>query len=474
MHSPTDDVIDPVIHSMGLKMEYNTRRFVLDDRRELQYRVEVQNRVYKKEIANLDAEIKKLERMLESGTASTTTSSSNSIFNALKVRLNICIIISDNKYQNTGFSTIFKFQKNVSIVFFIFNFQPEVTFTGDTFVHLPAPNHGSKSRTPSISGILPNLLLSVLPPVIPRASWPSAEYMQIPMRKSVTFASQPHLEDRTIAEACLPAQDLLNLRLAHQNATEAKTGLINRLRGIFARTQSSNKGSIASLSEQKGIKAALKTHMGLFTRLIPSSQTASCNAIYSEQQGDHHLKPLKRKSLAKSGTHLDVTPIDPNFLPIPTISAETVDIAHQQPTFTQSTFNVPIIEVERKYILEPETKVNFQLPASRRPSIAQVHPSLRERVKGSPRFPHRVLPIASSLSALEETNVDAVATKGRMSLKRASIVGNWKSMEVTSGTRLSLTDSKDDVRKPETITVEINNKGKEDIITVEITHANED
>ncbi|XP_037825442.1 uncharacterized protein LOC119613487, partial [Lucilia sericata] len=444
-----NDVVDPVIHSMGLKMECNTRRFVLDDRRELQYRVEVQNRVYKKEIANLDAEIKKLEKMLESGTASTTTSSSTSIFAALK---------------------------------------PEVTFTSDTFTHLPAPSHGSKSRTPSISGILPNLLLSVLPPVIPRASWPSAEYMQIPMRKSVTFASQPHLEDRTIAESCLPAQDLLNLRLAHQHATEAKTGLINRLRGIFTRTQSSNKGSLASLADQKGIKAALKTHMGLFTRLIPSSQTASCNAIYSErksevdlclhQTGDNNLKPLKRKSLAKSGTHLDVTPIDPNFLPIPTISAETIDIAQQcqtpyQPQHTQSTFNVPIIEVENKYILEPETKVNFQLPANRRPSIAQIHPSLRERVKGSPRFPHRVLPIASSLSALEETN-DRGTAKGRMSLKRASIVGNWKSMEVSSGTRLSLTDSHDDMRKMENITVEINNKGKEDIITVEITHVTED
>lgn len=301
------------------------------------------------------------------------------------------------------------------------------------------------------------------------------------MRKSVTFASQPHLEDRTIAEACLPAQDLLNLRLAHQHATEAKTGLINRIRGIFTRTQSSNRGSIASIADQKGIKAALKTHMGLFTRLIPSSQTASCNAIYSErksevdislqQTAEQNLKPLKRKSLAKSGTHLDVTPIDPNFLPIPTISAETIDVAHhQQP---QSSFNVPIIEVEQKYILEPETKVNFQLPAKSRPSIAQIHPSLRERVKGSPRFPHRVLPIASSLSALEETN-DRIAPKGRMSLKRASIVGNWKSMEVSSGTRLSLTDSKDDICKTENITVEINNKGKEDIITVEITHANED
>lgn len=60
-------------------MECNTRRFVVDDRRELQYRVEVQNRVYKREIAALDVEIRKLERMIETGTASTTTSSSTSL-----------------------------------------------------------------------------------------------------------------------------------------------------------------------------------------------------------------------------------------------------------------------------------------------------------------------------------------------------------------------------------------------------------
>ncbi|EDX03256.1 GD23042 [Drosophila simulans] len=238
-----NDIIDPVIHSMGLKMECNTRRFVVDDRRELQYRVEVQNRVYKKEIQALDAEIRKLERLLESGltTTSTTTSSSTSLL--------------------TGGGHL----------------KPELTVTSG-ISQTPA---ASKNRTPSISGILPNLLLSVLPPVIPRASWPSAEYMQIPMRRSVTFASQPQLE-----EACLPAQDLINLRLAHQQATEAKTGLMNRLRGIFSRTTSSNKGSTASLADQKGLKAAFKSHMGLFTRLIPSSQTASCNAIYNNPNQD--------------------------------------------------------------------------------------------------------------------------------------------------------------------------------------------
>lgn len=44
-----------------------------DDRRELQYRVEVQNRVYKKEVATLDAEIQKLERLLEQPQSSTSS-----------------------------------------------------------------------------------------------------------------------------------------------------------------------------------------------------------------------------------------------------------------------------------------------------------------------------------------------------------------------------------------------------------------
>lgn len=401
-----DDIIDPVIHSMGLKMECNTRRFVVDDRRELQYRVEVQNRVYKKEIQALDAEIRKLERLLESGltTASTTTSSSTSLL--------------------AGHGHL----------------KPELTVTSN--ISQPPMPHPNKSRTPSISGILPNLLLSVLPPVIPRASWPSAEYMQIPMRRSVTFASQPQLE-----EACLPAQDLINLRLAHQQATEAKTGLINRLRGIFSRTTSSNKGSTASLADQKGLKAAFKSHMGLFTRLIPSSQTASCNAIYAEGNvnglaiegsscsNGSHLKPIHRGSLTKSGTHLDHLTKDPNFLPIPSISGERFDLQ-------------PVAE----YVKLPETKVNFQLPSSRRPSVVQPVPSLRERVRGSPRFPHRILPPTCSLSALAEsedrvgggggsessTAVGSCKSIPRISLQHATSGGNWKSMETAAKSRLSL------------------------------------
>jgi len=261
----------------------------------------------------------------------------------------------------------------------------------------------------------------------------------------VTFASQPQLE-----EACLPAQDLINLRLAHQQATEAKTGLINRLRGIFSRTTSSNKGSTASLADQKGLKAAFKSHMGLFTRLIPSSQTASCNAIYNSPNQDsvpvessshpngNHLKPIHRGSLTKSGTHLDHLTKDPNFLPIPTISGGE-QVVDQQ--------------LGGKYVKLMETKVNFQLPSNRRPSVVQAPPSLRERVRGSPRFPHRILPPTCSLSALAESEDrpgDSSSILGscksipRISLQHATSGGTWKSMETAAKSRLSLGDSQED------------------------------
>lgn len=55
---------DPIMQSMGLKYEYNTRRLVTDDARELAYRMEVQNKVYKCELRALDVEIARLEELL--------------------------------------------------------------------------------------------------------------------------------------------------------------------------------------------------------------------------------------------------------------------------------------------------------------------------------------------------------------------------------------------------------------------------
>lgn len=184
---------DPVIHSMGLKMECNTRRFVTDDRRELQYRVEVQNRVYKKEMAALDAEIMKLQKMLESNAS--TSSSDASMLQSIK---------------------------------------HEIAIVNEC---ISSQNECSDTRTPSIGGGLP-LLLSILPPVIPRASWPSSDHCVInPIRQSVTFSSQPHLDNegrQSTGIARLPAIDLFNLRLTHQQATQARTGILDRIKGMVA------------------------------------------------------------------------------------------------------------------------------------------------------------------------------------------------------------------------------------------------
>lgn len=178
---------------MGLKMECNTRRFMIDDKRELQYRVEVQNRVYKKELAALDIEIGKLEKLLE--TPSSTSSSDLSIPRLIKHEL--AVVNEENEKSTTS-------------------------------------KH-KQQRTPSIGGGLPLLLLSVLPPVIPRASWPMADAGSNTMRKSVTFSSQPQLEDES-SVARLPAIDLLHLRLTHQQATaDARRGLIDRIIGMYTR-----------------------------------------------------------------------------------------------------------------------------------------------------------------------------------------------------------------------------------------------
>lgn len=164
---------------------------MIDDKRELQYRVEVQNRVYKKELAALDIEIGKLEKLLE--TPSSTSSSDLSIPRLIKHEL--AVVNEENEKSTTS-------------------------------------KH-KQQRTPSIGGGLPLLLLSVLPPVIPRASWPMADAGSNTMRKSVTFSSQPQLEDES-SVARLPAIDLLHLRLTHQQATaDARKGLIDRIIGMY-------------------------------------------------------------------------------------------------------------------------------------------------------------------------------------------------------------------------------------------------
>lgn len=58
------DIEDPVMQSMGLKIECNTRRLVTNDTKELLYRMEIQNKVYRAELDALDREIARLEALL--------------------------------------------------------------------------------------------------------------------------------------------------------------------------------------------------------------------------------------------------------------------------------------------------------------------------------------------------------------------------------------------------------------------------
>lgn len=236
---------------------------------------------------------------------------------------------------------------------------------------------GTKSRQTSISGGLPLLLLSVLPPVIPRASWPSAEHMTIPMRRSVTFSSEPHMEDGGGDDSRLPAIDLLNLRLRHQKCMENKT-IFDKIKGIFGASRAPSRKESTSSVSGSGIAAAFKAHMGLITGLVPNTNTGS-SSCHTLNVNYADPKVLRRPSLARSGTAINIEITEPEF--------EGLRVF--------------------KVTDELEPRVNFNLPANRRSSVLPNQPpTLRERIKGSPRFPHRILPTCSLNTLTDEPKVN--------------------------------------------------------------------
>ncbi|XP_026732730.1 gamma-aminobutyric acid type B receptor subunit 2 [Trichoplusia ni] len=328
---------DPVIQSMGLRLECKTRRFVTDETQELHFRIEIQNRVYKREVAALDKEIGRLEKLLAEPLDSGTGSDA-----------------SLPLHKRTELNTVDE----------------------EGLIHADLDR-----RTPSISGGLPMLLLSVLPPVIPRASWPSTDAFR--GRNSVSFSSQPKLNYRKSQ----PAIDLYNLCL---NKREEHTGFLSRIKSFFGSRPSSRKASTMSIADPTGqsIAAALKMHVGMIAGLVPGnrkhSMVLSCNTLHVP----HPELKLRRESYAKSGPIIRVTDDEPSCSYDP-------DIPRQPP---------------QKYIAEPETKVNFVLPATHKKAVS--HESSCERIKGSPRFPHKIAPsAANSLTTLDtrrKTSADSV------------------------------------------------------------------
>lgn len=64
-----------------------------DDRRELQYRVEIQNKVYRREVAALDLEIGRLEKQLMEMNSASCSSSVSSLMAARKVNIYVQILL---------------------------------------------------------------------------------------------------------------------------------------------------------------------------------------------------------------------------------------------------------------------------------------------------------------------------------------------------------------------------------------------
>ncbi|KAI5642746.1 7 transmembrane sweet-taste receptor of 3 GCPR domain-containing protein [Phthorimaea operculella] len=336
IRSNTED--DPVIQSMGLKLECKTRRFVTDDTQELHFRIEIQNKVFRREVAALDKEIGRLEKLLAEPLS---TSSSN---------------LSIPLHKRTELNTV------------------EEEGGGG--------RRNSDRRTPSITGGLPMLLLSVLPPVIPRASWPSTDAFR--GRNSVSFSSQPKLDRRS-----QPTIDLYNLCL---NRREENPGLLKRIKSFFGHSRpQSRKASTMSIADPTGqsIASALKMHVGMIAGLVPGnrkhSMVLSCNTLHVPNP---ELK-LRRESFARSGPIIRIT-----------------DDRDDEPSCSYPMDRR--ISGPQKYIAEPETKVNFVLPTPHRKSVS--HQNSTERIKGSPRFPHRISPTGTSLTTLDrrKTSADSV------------------------------------------------------------------
>lgn len=147
--------------------------------------------------------------------------------------------------------------------------------------------------------------------------------------------------------------------------------------------------------------------MGLFSNIVPTA--SSCNAI--DTAGIH---PLRKMSLARSGnainTRCSSITYDPPF------RERSRGINLPLPPFIISTES-DSTNTSRKNIYvdtEHEPKVNFFLPLGRRASILN-QTTMRERVKGSPRFPHRIAP-TSSLNALVESSTEASGKQNRCSI----------------------------------------------------------
>lgn len=173
---------------------------------------------------------------------------------------------------------------------------------------------------------------------------------------------------------------------------EQNPGLLKRLKSFFGNRSrpSSRKASTMSIADPTGqsIASALKMHVGMIAGLVPGhrkhSMVLSCNTL----NVPHPEMNLRRESYARSGPIIRVT--------------------DDEPCCSKYESSRRVSSGPQKYIAEPETRVNFVLPENHKPVC---HQNSADKFKGSPRFPHRISPAASSLTTLNvgrKTSADSV------------------------------------------------------------------
>lgn len=202
----------------------------------------------------------------------------------------------------------------------------------------------------SVSGTLPMLLLSVLPPVIPRASWPSAEHCVF--GHGVTFSSEPQLDEAAASSGSLPDGD---------DDESGKLSVFGKLLNILGPRKSS---SVSYAGGPGGIAAALKVHMGYIAGLVPTNKSRSG----SLDSSSHSNRYCVKRDLDEDSSRM--------------VSRLFKDDSDDE---------------------NPQSRARSSQSLSHRVSFSIQHqhsqPALK--VRGSPRFPHRIVPTCS-LDALEE------------------------------------------------------------------------
>ncbi|XP_075225700.1 gamma-aminobutyric acid type B receptor subunit 3 [Lycorma delicatula] len=364
--SHSDCATDPIMQSMGLKIEFNTRRFLMDDKREVYYRVEVQNRVYRRDLMSLDTEISRLERQLINNPTSPTSSHSS--------------------YRTD---------------------RTPIEDTGANMIPVLPPARG---KSPSVGGGLPLLLLSVLPPVIPRASWPSAEHCVTPMRRGVTFSSEPKLDENSVQTK--PHTDEEDEYYRRQEGSislnePSKISVFRKLRSMLQSKPTNRKSSSSSTTAATGgIAAALKVHMGYFSGLVPANKSgsespeSSCNTsrlgISKDQKYNENLSG--NESDSRSFRKFSLAALCKSSNDDDSIQSDSEEASDEQENNQK---------IQAQSVPSLSQRVSFSIQHQHSQPVL----NFREKARGSPRFPHRIVP-TSSLNALEDRRKSSSAGCG--------------------------------------------------------------